>query len=123
VPALHCHRHRLTCTVHAFGGQRAVSQPNSTRRQSFEKLHPQPWRDEAALDNAQLNLGWTSVTSPIAGIAGVSKVGIGDLIIPTAVMTTVSSVNPIYVDVNIAEQDYLRSVAKKRTGMDVQIWS
>ena len=48
------------------------------------------------------------MTSPISGVAGVAKVGIGDLITPNMVMTTVSSVNPIYVDVSIAEQDYLR---------------
>ena len=64
--------------------------------------------DQAALSNTKLNLGWTTVTAPISGIAGVSKSQIGDLINPTTVMTTVSSVNPIYVDVNIAEQDYLR---------------
>src|SRR4029077_16500603 len=64
--------------------------------------------DQAALDNAKLNLGWTTVTSPISGIAGISKVGIGDLMTPTTLMTTISSVNPIYVDFSIAEQDYMR---------------
>ena len=64
--------------------------------------------DQAALDNAKLNLAWTTVTSPISGIAGISKVGIGDLMTPTTVMTTISSVDPIYVDFSIAEQDYLR---------------
>ena len=39
--------------------------------------------DQAVLDNAKLNLGWTTVTSPISGIAGVAKVGIGDLMTPT----------------------------------------
>ena len=50
--------------------------------------------DQAALDNAKLNLGWTTVTSPISGIAGISKVGIGDLMTPTTVMTTISNVDP-----------------------------
>jgi len=30
--------------VHAFGGQKAVSQANSTRRRVPKELHPQPWR-------------------------------------------------------------------------------
>jgi membrane fusion protein (multidrug efflux system) len=89
--------------------QKAVSQAEldkalSTQRAAGASVEA----DQAGLDNAKLNLGWTVVTSPISGIAGVAKVGIGDLITPTTVMTTVSAVDPIYVDVNIAEQDYLR---------------
>lgn len=89
--------------------QRAVSQAELDKAQSAERAGSATVAsDQAVLDNARLNFGWTTVTSPIAGIAGVAKVGIGDLITPTTVMTTVSSLNPIYVDVNIAEQDYLR---------------
>ncbi len=89
--------------------QRAVSQAELDKATSSERAAAATVdADQAALDNAKLNLGWTTVTSPISGIAGVAKVGIGDLITPTTVMTTVSTVNPIYVDVNIAEQDYMR---------------
>src|ERR1700745_734485 len=99
--------------------QRAVSQAELDKAQSSERAATATVAaDQAVLDNARLNLGWTTVTSPISGIAGVAKVGIGDLITPITVMTTVSSVNPIYVDVNIAEQDYLRLTREKssRTG-------
>ena len=89
--------------------QKAVSQAELDKALSSEKAATaEVEADQAALQNAKLNLGWTSVTSPISGIAGVAKVGIGDLMTPVTVMTTVSSVDPIYVDVNIAEQDYLR---------------
>jgi membrane fusion protein, multidrug efflux system len=89
--------------------QRAVSQAELDKALSAQRaMTAAVAADQAALDNAQLNLGWTTVTSPISGIAGVAKVGIGDLITPNTVMTTVSSVNPIYVDVNVAEQEYLR---------------
>jgi membrane fusion protein (multidrug efflux system) len=89
--------------------QRAVSQAELDKATSSERAASATVdADQAALDNAKLNLGWTTVTSPISGIAGVAKVGIGDLITPTTVMTTVSTVNPIYVDINIAEQDYMR---------------
>jgi membrane fusion protein, multidrug efflux system len=70
---------------------------------------------QAAVDNAKLNVGWTTVTSPISGIAGIAKVGIGDLMTPNTVMSTVSAVDPIYVDFSISEQDYLRFV-KAGTG-------
>ena len=89
--------------------QRAVSQAELDKATSSERAASATVdADQAALDNAKLNLGWTTVTSPISGIAGVAKVGIGDLITPVAVMTTVSTVNPIYVDISIAEQDYMR---------------
>jgi membrane fusion protein, multidrug efflux system len=89
--------------------QRAVSQAELDKAESSERAATASVAaDQAVLDNAKLNFGWTTVTSPIAGIAGTAKVAIGDLITPMTVMTTVSSVNPIYVDVNVAEQDYLR---------------
>ncbi len=65
-------------------------------------------RARASLDEAELNLGWTKVTSPINGIAGIKNVDIGDLIATSTTMTAVSQVNPIYVQVGVAEQDYLR---------------
>jgi membrane fusion protein (multidrug efflux system) len=89
--------------------QKAVSQAELDKAHSAQRAaKAMVEANQAALDNAKLNLGWTTVTAPITGIAGVSKVAIGDLITPNTVMTTISSVNPIYVDVNIAEQDYLR---------------
>src|SRR5215470_15055743 len=94
--------------------QKAVSQAELDKALSMEKAATaEVEADQAALNNAQLNLGWTTVASPISGIAGVAKVGIGDLMTPVTVMTTVSSVDPIYVDVNIAEQDYLRFTREK----------
>jgi len=89
--------------------QRAVSQAELDKALSAERAAKASVdAKQAVLDNAKLNLGWTTVTAPISGIAGVSKVGIGDLITPSTVMTTISNVNPIYVDISIAEQDYLR---------------
>src|SRR5260370_18640329 len=95
--------HRFTPLV----AQRAVRQAELDKAQRSERAASATVdADQAALDNAKLNLGWTTVTSPISGIAGVAKVGIGDLITPATVITTVATVNPIYVDINIAEQDY-----------------
>src|SRR5713226_6972149 len=44
----------------------------------------------AALRQAQLSHGWTQVTSPIAGIAGIVQVQVGDLVNTSTTMTTVS---------------------------------
>src|SRR5215472_500903 len=84
--------------------QRAVSQAELDKALSSEKAATAELdADQAALNNAKLNLGWTTVTAPISGVAGIAKVGIGDLMTPVTVMTTISSVDPIYVDVNISE--------------------
>ena len=105
--------------------QRAISQAELDKAVSSETAGKAGVdANQAVLDNAKLNLGWTTVTSPISGIAGVSKVQIGDLMTPITVMTTISSVNPIYVDFNVAEQDYLRFVREKTgrsAGQDLEL--
>ncbi len=64
--------------------------------------------DEAALHTAQLNLGFTRITSPIDGLAGVALGQIGDLVGQSgSVLTTVSTINPIKVYFQANEQSYL----------------
>jgi membrane fusion protein, multidrug efflux system len=64
--------------------------------------------DKAAVENARLNLGFTKITSPVDGIAGTAQAQIGDLLGPGgAVLTTVSTVDPIRAYFNISEQFYL----------------
>jgi membrane fusion protein (multidrug efflux system) len=63
---------------------------------------------EAALANAKLNLDWTTVKSPITGIAGIALAQVGDLIAATTLMTTVSQLDPIKVYFPISEREYLR---------------
>ena len=67
-------------------------------------------QSRAALRQAQLSHGWTQVTSPIAGIAGIVQVQVGDLVNTSTTMTTVSQVDPIKAQFNISEVEYLRSV-------------
>ena len=64
---------------------------------------------EASLQTAKLNLSFTRITSPIDGIAGIAKAQIGDLLSPSmpAELTTVSTVDPIKVYINISEREYL----------------
>ncbi len=62
---------------------------------------------EAAVAQARLNLSWTRVTSPIAGIAGIAQQQVGDLVNGQTVLTTVSQVNPLRVLYQLSEQEYL----------------
>jgi membrane fusion protein (multidrug efflux system) len=60
----------------------------------------------AAVAEARLNLGYTKVLAPIAGIAGLRGANIGDYVGPNDAtpLTTVSQVDPIYAQFPISEQ-------------------
>jgi membrane fusion protein (multidrug efflux system) len=64
--------------------------------------------DEAAVESAALNLGFTKVISPVNGVAGLALGQIGDLVSPGgSVLTTVSTLDPMRVYFNVSEQTYL----------------
>jgi membrane fusion protein (multidrug efflux system) len=64
---------------------------------------------QANLEKAALDVGFTKVTSPIDGIAGIAKAQIGNLVGPSSTqeLTSVSTLDPIKVYINISEQEYL----------------
>jgi RND family efflux transporter MFP subunit len=64
--------------------------------------------DQAAVEQAALNLGYTKVISLVDGIAGITTVQVGNLVVQSTVLTAVSQVNPIKVYFPISEQEYLR---------------
>jgi len=64
--------------------------------------------DQATVEQATINLGYTRVVSLIDGIAGINTVQVGNLVGPTTVLTAVSQVSPIKVYFPISEQEYLR---------------
>ncbi len=51
--------------------------------------------NKATVEQAELNLEWTKVTSLVDGIAGIAQVQIGNLVGPNSVLTSVSQVDPI----------------------------
>ena len=63
---------------------------------------------QAAVDNAQLNLSYTKITSPLDGIAGQQQAQIGDLVGTgeNQVLTTVSQIDPMWFLLPISEQTY-----------------
>lgn len=62
----------------------------------------------AALQTAQLNLGYTRVTSPIDGVIGRAQLKVGGLVTAyTSLLTTVYSTDPMYVNFAISESRVL----------------
>jgi membrane fusion protein (multidrug efflux system) len=69
----------------------------------------------AAVAAAQLNLGFTTIVSPIDGVAGIATAQVGDLIGPqSGTLTTVSTVDPILANFNASEQEYLNAMRVTR---------
>ena len=67
---------------------------------------------EAAVQTAQLNVGFTKVTSLIDGVAAIATAQIGDLVGPSTLLTTVSQINPIKAYFPLSEQEYLQMAAR-----------
>jgi RND family efflux transporter MFP subunit len=69
--------------------------------------------DEAAVKQAELNLGYTKVTAPIDGIAGFTNNQVGDLVSPTSgPLTTVSQIDPIKAVVTAGEGPFTDFVSR-----------
>lgn len=64
---------------------------------------------QAAVEDAELNLGFTKIMSPVEGIAGIAKAQLGNLVGPNMQneLTSVSTVNPIKAYINVSEREYL----------------
>ena len=73
---------------------------------------------EAAVATARLNLEWTRVRSPISGRVSRAEVTLGNLVQsgPATPLTTVVSLDPIYVYFEGDEQTYLKYTALARGG-------
>jgi len=74
---------------------------------------------EAALTNAKLNLEWTTVRAPISGRVSRAAITAGNLVQagpPSAtLLTTIVSLDPIYVYFDSDEHSYLQYVSALRT--------
>jgi membrane fusion protein (multidrug efflux system) len=63
---------------------------------------------QAALKTAQLNLGYTELHSPIDGVIGRAQIKVGGLVTAySTLLTTVYSIDPMYVNFSISEQRLL----------------
>src|SRR5437660_7558680 len=69
--------------------------------------------DEAAVKQAELNLGYTKITAPIDGVAGFANNQVGDLVGPsTGPLTTVSQIDPIKAVLTAGEGPFTDFVSR-----------
>ncbi len=88
-----------------FISQTQADQAASTARQSVAAVEVA----RARLRQAELDLSYTTVTAPIGGITGRAQQSIGSLVQPnndSAVLTTVTRADPIWVRFGLSESEY-----------------
>jgi membrane fusion protein, multidrug efflux system len=69
--------------------------------------------DQAAVKQAELNLGYTKITSPIDGIAAIATAQVGDLVGPsTGPLTSVSQLDPIKAIVTAGEGPFTDFISR-----------
>jgi membrane fusion protein, multidrug efflux system len=90
---------------------------NAISQNDFDKAVTTEQQDRAAvanakanLDQAKLNLSYTTMPSPITGAVGACNINPGNLVGKgeATLLTTVSAVDPMYVNFQMNETDYLK---------------
>lgn len=73
---------------------------------------------QAAVDQAQLNLGYTTIRSPLNGLSGSSNFREGSLITPgtSSLLTTIVQLDPMWVNFGIGENEVLKIRSQQKTG-------
>lgn len=65
--------------------------------------------NQAALDTAKINLGYTNITAPIAGKIGRTSVTKGNVVSPeSGPLTVIVSQDPMYVTFPVSQREFLR---------------
>jgi RND family efflux transporter MFP subunit len=82
-------------------------QANLAAKAQVDAAKAQVQAAKAQMESAQLNVGFTKVLSLIDGIAAIAQAQIGDLVSPTSLLTTVSTVDPIKIYFPVSEREYL----------------
>lgn len=64
---------------------------------------------QAAVDNAQINLGYTTIRAPVTGLIGFSNFDVGNVVggPGTQVLNTISSIDPVKITFGLDEPTYL----------------
>ena len=79
---------------------------------------------QAALDAAQINLGYTQIIAPVNGRVSRAEITVGNVVAAgaaSAPLTTVVSVSPMYASFDVDEQTYLRHIAPARDSNNIPV--
>jgi membrane fusion protein (multidrug efflux system) len=100
--------------------QREADQAASALQQSVAAVQ----LAEARLRQSALNLSYTTVEAPIGGVTGRAQQSIGSLVAPnndTAILTTLTRTDPIWVRFALSEAEFARLRSRERSTPEVKI--
>jgi membrane fusion protein, multidrug efflux system len=103
-------------------GEFATRQQTDTQRSTVAQLTAQIAADDAAIANAQTQLDYTQVKSPISGIAGLRQVDVGN-IVNAATQTgivTIAQIEPIAV-IFTAPEDQLPYIIEGQAAQPLKV--
>ena len=104
--------------------KRAISQEEFDARTSgSEQASANLEAAEAAVESAALDLSFTQVRAPISGLVGRAEITAGNLVAAgQTLLTTLVSVDPIYVSFDSDEQVYLKYIGQQRAAHN-RVWA
>jgi membrane fusion protein (multidrug efflux system) len=80
-----------------------------------QQAHGQILADQANLDTANINLGYTDIASPIAGKVSKTNVTAGNVVGPdSGVLTLIVSQDPMYISFPVSQRELLQAQLKGR---------
>jgi multidrug efflux system membrane fusion protein len=103
-------------------GDKAIAQREFDERAAGQKeLDASARAARAQAEAAKLNLSYTRVIAPINGRVSKAEITLGNLVDPTAVLTSVVSLDRIYASFDGDESTYLRVAKRARGGAAVAV--
>jgi len=97
--------------------QREVDSASS----SLKQLDADAKAAQASLETARLNLAYAQVTAPISGRVSKAEITPGNLVDPTAILTSVVSTKNIYASFDGDEATYVRVAKQAQSGKPVTV--
>jgi RND family efflux transporter MFP subunit len=103
-------------------GAHAISREElESRDAAFAQAHANVAGAQAAVDTAALNLSFTRVTAPLTGVVSRAEITAGNLVTSgQTLLTTLVSVDPIYVSFQGDEQGFLNFMNYARKGSEAE---
>ena len=93
-----------------LAAEKAISQKElDDARSAMETAAAGFKQSRAQVSEARLNLGYTTVSAPIAGVTGAASKSNGSLVTPgDSLLTTIVQTDPIHVHFSVPEADFLQ---------------
>ena len=99
--------------IDLFNNKVTSPQERDTALQAAAAARADSQADEAAVEQAELNVAYTRVIAPIDGIAGIATAQVGDLVSPTSgALTTISQIDPIKAIVTTGEGPFTDFISR-----------